>query len=120
MRNDRFGPADPPDAPDAFPFITTYPIRLRSVTNTPEDFRTMRTLRVDLFVGLTGLPEAFQTPLTFPETVLNKIHSVIKTNGIPCDTNSTEGEYVSLVWAGIECVGFSFYIRDVKIVTVIT
>jgi len=113
-------PADPPDRPDAFPFITTYAIRLRTFTNTPEDFRALWTLRVDLFVGLTGLPESIQALLTFPETVLNAMHSVIKTNAIPCDIQSVEGEYVSLTWGGIECVGFSYYIRDVKIVTTIT
>jgi len=111
-------PADPPDAPGQFPFITTYVSGLTAKSNSPEDLRALWDIRVDFFVALQTMPDAIQSLLTFPETILNETWAVIKENAIPMDT--VTGEFVSLEWAGVECIGFSFIIRGVKILHTIT
>jgi hypothetical protein len=111
-------PADPPDNPDAFPFITSYVTGLRTESNTPEDFRALWDIRVDFLVANQGLPAGISSLLTYPETILNAIYATIKTNAIPC--GNVTGEYVSLDWGGITCIGLSFIIHEVKILHTIT
>lgn len=112
-------PADPPDAPGQFPFITTYVSGLNAKSNTPEDFRALWDIRVDFFVALQTMPDAIRSLLTFPETILNEMWAVIKDNAIPIEGTVT-GDFVALQWAGVECIGFSFIIRGVKILHTIT
>jgi hypothetical protein len=111
-------PADPPDTPDAFPFITTYIATGVARSNTPEDFRALWNLRVDFLVALGELPAAIQTMLTYPESILNAIYDTIKTNEIAAGEVTIE--YISLDFAGVTCNGLSFVIHDVKIITAIT
>lgn len=111
-------PADPPDTPDAFPFITTRAVRLRANSNTPEDFRAMWDLEIIFLVSHGTLQDAVQSLLTFPETLLNAIYATIKNNAIPCgEVTATE---TSIQWGGIPCVGFAFTVHEVKIITTIT
>lgn len=111
-------PADPPDKPSAFPFITTYAFGLAARSNTPEDFRALWDLRVDFLVSQGDLSDGIQSLLTFPETILNEIYATIKDNAIPC--GDVTGDYVALKWAGLDCIGFSFVIHEVKILHTIT
>lgn len=111
-------PADPPDTPDAFPFITTRAVRLHSDSNTPEDFRAMWDLEIIFLVSHGTLSDAVQSLLTFPETLLNAIYATIKNNAIPC--GSVVATETSIEWGGIPCVGFAFTVQEMKIITTIT
>lgn len=115
-------PADPPDSPDDFPFVTTYVFGLpRSYSETPETFRAIWDMRVDVFVALDTMPEAIQLLLTLPEAILNAIWSTIKTNAIPIKSDQgVTGEYVNLEWNGTACIGFAFVIHGVDVTKSIT
>lgn len=114
----KYAPDDPPEQPQDFPFVVTYPMRYRGQVNTPEDFRMLYDIAVELHVARRNLPTAVQTLLGFPETIANAIFSTLITNLYAHD--HIEGGFGALRWGDIETLGFTWTIVGVKITTTMT
>jgi hypothetical protein len=114
----KYAPAYPPEAIGDFPFVVTYPVRYRGETNTPDDFRMLYDIQVELHVGRRDLPQDFQVLYDYPETAANAIFKALRDNSYA--HAGIEGAFGGLGWNDVDTFGWYWLIKEVKIITTIT
>ncbi len=113
-----YAPTYPPENAADFPFVVTFVDTYRGEMNTPEDFRMLYTIRVELHVARKDLPEDVKKLLDYPEIGANAIFKTLKTNVLA--HAGIEGAFGKMEWDSVETIGWYWLIKDVKIITTIT
>jgi hypothetical protein len=116
----KFAPDDPPEDAGDFPFMVTYFEAFRAVLNTPEDFRALYDVTIELHVARKDLPEDVNTLLPYAETVLNVIFKTMRDNSYAYEGEITGSFGVLPRWGDTQSIGFSWTIGGVKVITSIT
>lgn len=110
-----YAPANPPDQASAYPFITTFPATFTSRANTPEDFRTLYDIVIELHVSRRDSTQGIDATLPFSELVLKAIWTVLNNNETA--SGDISGQFGESSWGGIPTLAFAWTIREVKIIT---
>jgi hypothetical protein len=115
-------PAYPPEQANDWPFLVTYFTSFRGEVNTPEDFRLLYDVVIELHINRRELPYDVAAVLGYAETVPNAFFKWLRDNGIAHE--SVDGYFGVMGWGDdpnwIATLGFRWTIKDVKIVTAIT
>ena len=114
----QYAPPNPPEQAADFPFAVTYPATFDSQINTPEDYRTLYDIRVELHVARKDLPEDVAILLPYAETFLTALHKVVRDNAVACERIT--GTFGALEWGGVETIGYVWTIVRAKLRTTIT
>lgn len=118
-------PANPPESAAEFPFVVTYTRGGTLLLNTHGDYRGLHNIVVELHIARKWLPEDVATALPFFELVSKKLFGNLKDNDeayeeIPYTfgaltwgtTEDEEGNEVP-----VQTIGFTWELREVKVVT---
>ena len=114
----KYAPDYPPEQASDFPFVVTYPDTYRGVVNTPQDFRMLYDIRVELHIARKDLYEDVRKLLDYPEIGANALFDALITNSLAHE--GIEGEFGALNWGGVDTIGFVWTVKAVKVVTTIT
>ncbi len=114
----KFAPPMPPEDASAFPFVVTIPDSFVGSWNTPEDYRTLYGIAVELHVSRQDLPVDVESILPYAESIPNAFLKALRDAGIA--NAGFTGTFGDLGWGATETFGYRWVIRDVKILTTIT
>lgn len=109
-------PDYPPEKAGAYPFWVVYPGRFTSQQTPQGSATTLYDIVCELHVSRKGsLSAEVELLLSFPETVIEALFEACNTNLLAQD--GIEGSFGPLKWDDVETVGFTWVIRQVKIIT---
>ncbi|MCK9600783.1 MAG: hypothetical protein M0R06_17210 [Sphaerochaeta sp.] len=114
----KYAPEQPPETPEDFPFVVTYPETFTGTINTMEDFRMLYNITVELHISRQDLPVDVARLLAYAESFPNVIFKALKTNAIAA--SGITGTFGALEWGGIETIGYRWTVQNVKVITNIT
>ena len=124
----REAPNFPVEHPTNFPFVMAYPASGRILWNTPEDFKGLHNIAIEVHIERDRLDLDVEQALAFAESIPNAIFDAYKDGDLPAMvTFGGEGReaftytFGEINWTDdIKTVGLIFTMQDVKIVTEIT
>jgi len=111
-------PTYPPEDAAAFPFVVTYPETFNGSLNTPEDFKMLYGITVELHISRQDLPVDVERLLAYAESGPNAIFKALRDNVIAA--NGITGTFAGMQWGDVQTIGYRWTIQDVKILTTIT
>jgi hypothetical protein len=114
----KYAPDYPTEQAAQFPYVVTFPVAFRGQVNTPEDFRMLYDIRVELHIAHKDLYEDVKRLLDFPEAGANALFNALVDNNQAHE--GIEGGFGKLEWGDTETIGFWWTVLGVKIVTTIT
>lgn len=113
-------PAYGSGAPADFPLVFAYPAGVQAQHNSPEDYRGLWDVNVDLLVSAQSQPDALLLLATIsPEAALNALFKQLKTN-IVAHKEITCGPPQLMEWGGVPCLGYRFVVHEAKFLVAIT
>jgi hypothetical protein len=109
-------PDYPPEKAGVYPFFVTYPGRFRSVQQPQGSATTLYDIVCELHVSRKAqLSAEVLLLLSFPEAVIEALFEACNTNILA--QAGIEGFFGPLQWDDVETIGFTFTVREVKIIT---
>lgn len=109
-------PTYPPEKAGDFPFYVTYPGRGVSTQGPQGSATTLWDMISELHVASEGtLPSEVALLLTFPESIIEALFEVCNANNLA--QSGIEITFGPLQWDDTETIGFTFTVREVKIIT---
>lgn len=109
----QYAPAVPPEQAADFPFVVVYPGEFTALINTPEDYRMLWDLKVELHIARKDLPEDVTALLPYAETVTAALLGACVSAAIP--VGSITGSFGAMEWAGVQTIGYLWTVRQVKV-----
>lgn len=112
-------PAKPPEKPSEFPFAVIWPSRGRAVSETPDLYKDLAELILEIHVARKNLPTAIDSVYPLHEQVLAVLMSAdnatLGGNVDTVRTNATDGGGIGYVfggldYGGVETIGFQYTI----------
>ena len=113
----KYAPAYPPGNASDFPFVVVYPDAFEARVNTPEDYRMLYDVRVELHIARKDLPSDVATLLPYAESGPQAIIKALVANAYAFER--MDGNFGALAWQEQGTIGYVWVIRRVKIVTAI-
>lgn len=113
----KFAPEYPPESVNDFPFVVVYPDAFEAWVNTPEDYRMLYDVRVELHIARKDLPADVATLLPYAESGPKAIIKALVDNAYAFER--MDGTFGALAWQEQGTIGFVWVIRRVKLVTAI-
>lgn len=111
----KYAPDLPPDSADDFPFAVTYPGTFGGELNTPEDYKTLWGLRVELHITRSDLIENMSLLIPYAELIPTAFLTALIAQRVAF--GKFTGGFGGMVWGGKDTIGYWWQIGDVKIVT---
>ena len=109
-------PDEPPEKAGAFPFFVTYAGRGGSTQQPQGSATTLWDIVSELHVGREGtLPNEMSLLLTFPESIIEALFKACNDNNLA--QAGIEITFGPLKWDDTDTIGFTFTVREVKIIT---
>lgn len=113
----KYAPAYPPENASDFPFVVVYPDVFEAWVNTPEDYRMLYDVRVELHIARKDLPSDVATLLPYAEAGPKAIIGALVDGAYAFER--LDGSFGALAWQEQTTIGYVWIIRRVKIVTAI-
>ena len=113
----KFAPEYPPENASDFPFVVVYPDVFEAWVNTPDDYRMLYDVRVELHIARKDLPSDVATLLPYAESGPKAIIGALVDNAYAFER--LDGSFGALAWQEQTTIGYVWIIRRVKIVTAI-
>jgi hypothetical protein len=109
-------PPYPPEKAGDFPFFVTYPGRFTSTQQPQGSMTALYDIVCELHVSRKGsLSAEVELLLGFPELIMEALFEACNDNVLA--QAGIEGGFSSFQWDDVETRGFTFTVRQVKIVT---
>lgn len=113
----KFAPEYPPENASDFPFVVVYPDAFEGTINTPEDYKMLYDVRVELHIARKDLPTDVETLIPFAESGPKAIFGALVDNAYAFER--MDGTFGVLAWQEQTTIGYVWTIRRAKIVTAI-
>ena len=109
-------PDYPPNQAGAFPFWVVYPGNFTSTQGPQGSMTTLWDIVCQLHVGdKAALSSEVEFLLDYPETIMEALFEACNTNLLA--QGEIQGTFGPLKWGDIDTIGFTWTIKQVKIVT---
>lgn len=112
-------PAAPPEQAADFPFVVVVPGTAKVKGNTPEDFRMLVDIDIEMHVNRKDLPTDVTAAVALYEPILNALYAVLK-DDTTAHGDITVSRLQAMSWGGIDTIGFVFTVNEVKILKAVT
>jgi hypothetical protein len=115
-------PDNPPESNDQFPFAVVYPITGIYTQGPAGLLKALHSVNIELHVARKDLPRDFSVVMDLIDDIPYELQKLLNDGGFSNLATIGEIEYTfgPLSWAGVDTLGVTYTITNVKVETAIT